>query len=528
MSTLRQSLDDLAAPETAPRLRVVVCGEVRSGKSTLINALLRGPYLPDNIGQTRRPLVSARYRAQAGSQIHAIDGGVQSLDGVSPHDALRGAARIELFTDTPHLADYELVEVPMTTAEEISAGDREVLASADVLIWVTIASQAWRLTEKTILTQLADVLPDHRVLVVSRADKLRGNSDRSKLMQRVRRETAGLFGECLFLDGAGAMIAASGESEDDWQRTGAPVILRHLQGLLDDAPGVWLEDEDVPAAENLVTLEGYRRSRDATSGAAPQPSPAPLPPLEQAFAEVPQAPAAVPAMDTPPAPEATAAPDVSSHEAGTEDPASDASDPGIAAPAPVASDESADAAPDIAGDLTTSAQPDSGAEPAPVAQSAKDDSDPNATSVEPTAAESVATEPVATAKAASAPCANDLSALAARLDPISDRTPKGTIVGLMALDHDGPGQPIRGDFERAHEISDILRDMLVRTLDIYASHGFEGDDAALSLTAGRMRLNCEVLPGRISLYTCADAQKMSPGIAQNVMNQMRAAAVAQA
>jgi len=58
--SLQDLVDEIEAPRvrTSDTWRVVVAGEFESGKSTVINALLRSPILPCNPGLIARPKIT--------------------------------------------------------------------------------------------------------------------------------------------------------------------------------------------------------------------------------------------------------------------------------------------------------------------------------------------------------------------------------------------------------------------------------------------------------------------------------------
>lgn len=216
---------------TSHVLRVAVCGEVNSGKSTVLNALLRARLLPDNIGSSSRPVVFASYRAERGIDVQYRDGTHLSTTSAYRHDILRNAELVWVASDHEHLAGIEIVEVPLTKADELTEEQIALIRASDVMIWVTIASQAWRLTEKNIVERLGDARPAHGILAVTRADKLRNDRDRQRLRERVIRETQHFFASCVFLNGERKKIEKAATSDDAWADTGGAAITEQLHEI---------------------------------------------------------------------------------------------------------------------------------------------------------------------------------------------------------------------------------------------------------------------------------------------------------
>ncbi|PID36355.1 MAG: hypothetical protein CR993_05830 [Rhodobacterales bacterium] len=210
--------------------RIVICGEVNAGKSTVLNALMRQRLLPDNLGATIRPAVSVRWQREAGITAWFPDGICRTI-APGDLDALRGAEYIVINSNMQHLRPFELVELPMTTADDLTKDDFANVQSAAGLLWVTIASQAWRLTERRILDELAHVRPAHGLLAISRADKLRRESDLAKLKQRVATETLDYFDSAHFCRGSPDLLEQSIHSREAWEQTGAPGMLTEMERI---------------------------------------------------------------------------------------------------------------------------------------------------------------------------------------------------------------------------------------------------------------------------------------------------------
>lgn len=277
---LQQKIEITGASEArlAPAVRIAVCGEVSSGKSTVLNLLLRSRILPDNIGRKSRPVVVAGYRPEPGVEIERSDGRRETFDSTDVPEIFHDATRVRLWSDHEHLIGLEIVEVPLTKAEDLTEAQIELVRSCDVMIWVTIASQAWRLTEKTIIEQLGDARPEHALLAVTRADKLRNDDDRARLKKRIVRETVNYFDEWIFVNGARQRIGDASQSEDAWIATGGTMILSTLNSFADRirayrAAAERAEPEPERAPVEIVNLDRFRAPPEAPAPLDPTPAP---------------------------------------------------------------------------------------------------------------------------------------------------------------------------------------------------------------------------------------------------------------
>lgn len=229
MTSLAEITPDTQEGTDIMPLRVAICGEVNSGKSTVVNAILKGCVLPDLFGGKTRPFIHIRQGDTPSLTARYAGGDDVEIDAMSS-EALQEAEACALVTDAAHFAGLEIIEVPFLNERTLTDEQVAFVESADLLVWTTIASQAWRLSEKSILDR-CEKRSKAAVLVVSRADKLRSDADREKLMNRMQRETSDYFREIVMMHGKDTVIEAAAEDDETWQLTGAPALLGHLQKL---------------------------------------------------------------------------------------------------------------------------------------------------------------------------------------------------------------------------------------------------------------------------------------------------------
>ncbi|KMK66432.1 hypothetical protein [Puniceibacterium sp. IMCC21224] len=200
----------------SPVISLVVGGEVNSGKSSVINLLVRKNIVPSFFGERKRPMIVVRHGAQPCAIVHDMSGASRTFDAVEDCEDLADADLCEIFTDAPHMAGIELIEAPFSHDGELGDDTFTLMAAADLLIWVTIGSQAWRLTERTILARLPKAQREHSILVVSRGDKLKSAREIEKIQSRLESEAADFFGDILFMHASKRMIDASAGSDESW------------------------------------------------------------------------------------------------------------------------------------------------------------------------------------------------------------------------------------------------------------------------------------------------------------------------
>jgi predicted GTPase len=181
---LDKALEDLAALGTgedreqiaalrdrlaASRLRVLVAGEAKRGKSTLINALLGRPVLPSGV----TPLTAVATTVRCGEDSHVEVRFGDGHEEKHPLDALgdlvtergnprnrRGIAAVTAFTDAPVLAGgAELVDTPGTGSvfEWDTDAAHQALETMDAAVLVLTADPPVSASERELLGRVGEL-----------------------------------------------------------------------------------------------------------------------------------------------------------------------------------------------------------------------------------------------------------------------------------------------------------------------------------------------------------------------------------
>ena len=265
MMALVQENTSVAGPEQlAAPVRIAICGEISSGKSAVLQALLCETCLPDFFGIEDRPIIRLITGAETDEvTVTMADGASEvftSLAEVTPDTGMQ-EIRVSRVAPSPFGA-CELVEMPALRDGHLSEDEVEEIAGCDILVWVTIGSQAWRLSEKTILDEIGERRPSKGVLVVSRGDKFRSEDDRERLMDRMKRETESYFQSCVLMAAAPKKIAASEADFEAWSETGARALASALvaasQSSTDSTDST--DDQDV-AETNVVEFSSVHSTK---------------------------------------------------------------------------------------------------------------------------------------------------------------------------------------------------------------------------------------------------------------------------
>jgi hypothetical protein len=134
---------------------------------------------------------------------------------------------IRLFFETDILEVCDLIDFPGISDPNMS-GDvvERMLEEVDAVLWCTHATQAWRQSESAMWERFPEAVRARSSLLITRFDKLTSEKDKSRVLKRVKKETAGLFGGTFPISLTQAL--AAGEDETKWNASGAGAFTEHL------------------------------------------------------------------------------------------------------------------------------------------------------------------------------------------------------------------------------------------------------------------------------------------------------------
>lgn len=240
-------------------LKVAICGEVSSGKSAVMQALLRTNCLPDFFGIEGRPVIRIRSGADVDDiAVFDSEGSIEKLSSLSEIQPRSGLTEIQVSqTELGPFGACELIEMPPLRDGFVTEEEIDRIASCDILIWVTIGSQAWRLSEKTILDEIGKRRPSQGILVVSRGDKFRSDNDRERLMDRMERETEDYFGARVLMQASPAAIDASESDDAAYAINGAESLTQALIAASMEIAGSEPLERDLPETSRVVSFSAH-------------------------------------------------------------------------------------------------------------------------------------------------------------------------------------------------------------------------------------------------------------------------------
>ncbi len=189
-------------------MRIAVMGEANSGKSTLVNLLLGDATLPTlPFANTRLPTL-LRHAPVPAIHGRAADGQLIELDGEAGFDAAN-LLRLEVSLPSPFLRTIELIDFPGMANPALGwTFDDSRWLRADGTIWATVATQAWRESERAAWQLLPPRMRANSLLTVTHCDLIRSKAELQALKQRLLPIASELFGDILFVAAARETKAA--------------------------------------------------------------------------------------------------------------------------------------------------------------------------------------------------------------------------------------------------------------------------------------------------------------------------------
>jgi small GTP-binding protein len=274
----RRTLADLRDRLQSGRLRVLVVGEAKRGKSTLVNALLGREILPAGVTPLTAVATTVTYGTQDLARVTFLDGRTAACPLAQLDDFVtergnpgnwREVAGVTVEVNAPILArGMELVDTPGTGSvhEHNTAAADSALPTMDAAVFVLTADPPVSASERDLLTRVAS-LSVSRFVVLNKADYL-DDKGLTEALDFTGRVVAGATGEPARIYALSARAALTGGGD-----VGFEAFLADVRGYLETGRASDLERS---VAAHLRRLTGSlldevrlaRRASQMREGAA--------------------------------------------------------------------------------------------------------------------------------------------------------------------------------------------------------------------------------------------------------------------
>ncbi len=220
----RRALGRVAKAVARP-LRIAILGESNSGKSSLANLIIGDMTLPAlPVANTRLPTLLQYAPVAFARAVHSS--GERFALSASESVSLEGIIRIEVGLPSEALKMIELLDFPGSAnplfPTELLAALRHDI---DAAIWATVATQAWRETERSAWMRLPERIRNRGLLAVTHCDLIATEEDFKKLRGRLEAAAKPHFSGMCFV------AAPSGQPADAPEPAGAGYFSSQIRQL---------------------------------------------------------------------------------------------------------------------------------------------------------------------------------------------------------------------------------------------------------------------------------------------------------
>lgn len=186
-------------------LKIVVLGEVKAGKSTLVNSLIGKKVSYTNVVEATAAILEIKYNNQEKISINRIDGNNIELMSLNELDNLidenknnqeffSKINKISIQTNIDRLKEITLVDTPglNTVTNENERRTEDYIANADVILWIL---NSHHLGQSDVVDKIEEVLDYGKpiICVLNRIDEI--NCDSYDLIEYVKSEMGYMFTE---------------------------------------------------------------------------------------------------------------------------------------------------------------------------------------------------------------------------------------------------------------------------------------------------------------------------------------------
>lgn len=242
-------------------LKIVLMGEVKAGKSTLLNAFAGSPISPTNVTETTASIIEIKHSMERKGIIHLQDGNI--IEGTTDYifeilkkqegnqDFFKNVLVVRLSYPLVNLQKLHLVDTPglATITEENEQRTFDYIQNSDVIIWVF---NAHHIGQHDVEDELEKVKFYGKPIigVVNRIDEIDGSPDRVKTYMETR---MGFFLDEVFpISAYQAYNAMQHNDEELLEDSGFAELMEYLNSKIENNHEKVQEESIINSAKAII------------------------------------------------------------------------------------------------------------------------------------------------------------------------------------------------------------------------------------------------------------------------------------
>jgi Dynamin family len=201
--------------------RIAISGEFNCGKSTLVNMLIGVDAIPTAVvSNTCIPTLLYFAREPSVTAVHH-DGKRHALSALSPMETAGSdeILRLEVGLPSERLRRMQILDLPGLDDPNVCGAPYELSQHhADAVVWCTVATQAWKESERTAWLDVPGYLRERGILLATFADLLGDADDQRSVFGRLTGEAGPHFREIVMVSAKAAQDGQDAAGDDGSSR----------------------------------------------------------------------------------------------------------------------------------------------------------------------------------------------------------------------------------------------------------------------------------------------------------------------